>query len=731
MTADAPPDDTGAPRQVSVYDRPSRVSVDPPLGRLDAPLHGRDALIDEIIGPHADAGTLPCVHILCGMGGSGKSHVALEIARRARASGRAVWWVQATRLNSGMREVVSQLGASETQVDHAWAGLVSATDLVWRYLNQARQPWLLIFDNVDDPATLGPAGGVLADGTGWLRHPEAENGIVLVTTRDGNRATWGTWSVLHQVRPLSAEAGAQVLADRAGAEAGDLADAQELARDLGGLPLALRAAGNYLRSVNASPVFRGSTTITTFAAYRSALERRFRSPRGASDVDLDESLGLELVREVDDISLDLLARRDLQQSRPLLNVLACLSVSPVPYEAVLKPAILAASPLFEGLTARQRVKVLEGIGDLALVDFDVRADGTDPAFAHVLSLHPLVHAMFRDRDEVRQHIDEYHRLVMTLLLAATEGQNPDDPAAWSNWDVLVPHVAEAVHEYLAPQRQKHDPETVQRALELTRLAARYLIAVGLPGSAHGIVDPIVRGCAAYDHDPDRPEVLALRHELGRTWLERGQPEMAERVLREVIADRTRVLGSDDADTLASRHKLSKAIMAQRRWPQAEAELRQIVAAEDQVRGPEHWDTMVVRHSLALAVLAQQRAEEAEEMLTAILEVRYRKWPLNQPETWLARHTLARCMQHLGRLDEAERELRATLATVEPRYADRNEVLAIRAGLAAVLLLRGRIDQAIEAYELLLADRRRLLGDAHPDTLQVEGALRRLRAGEDQ
>jgi tetratricopeptide (TPR) repeat protein len=710
------------------YDRPSRVSVDPPLGRLDSPLHGRDDLIDEIMHPADPGGEEPSVHILCGMGGSGKSHVALEIARRARADGRTVWWVQAGRLNSGMREVVSQLGASESQVDQAWSGMISATDLVWRYLNQARQPWLLIFDSADEPATLGPTDGVLADGTGWLRRPEAEDGMVLVTTRDGNRATWGTWSTLHQVRPLDADAGAQVLIDRAGAQAGGLDDARELARELGGLPLALRAAGNYLRSVNASPVWRGSSTITTFAEYRSAVQRRFRSPLDAPDVDLDESLGLEIVQKVDDISLDLLARRGLEQSRPLLNVLACLSISPVPYEVVLKPAILAGSPLFEGMTARQRVKVLEGIGDLALVDFDVQEDVTDPAFAHVLSLHPLVHAMFRDRDEVREQIAEYHGVVMKLLLAATEGQNPDDPAVWSNWDVLVPHLVEAVREYLVP-KHKHDPETVRRALELARLTARYLIAVGLPGSAFDILDPIVRGSATYDHDLDRPEVLALRHELGRTWLERNQPEMADRVLRDVIADRTRVLGSDDPDTLASRHKLTKAIMAQRQWPEAESELRQIVTAEHQVRGPEHWDTMVVRHSLALAVLAQHRAPEAEEMLHAILEVRYRLWPLNQPETWQARHTLARCMQEQGRLGEAEAELRATLATVEPRHADRSEVLAIRATLAVVLLLDGRVDEAIDVYERLLADRRRLLGDFHLDTLQVEHALRRLRNGE--
>ncbi|WP_433530007.1 tetratricopeptide repeat protein [Micromonospora sp. CA-263727] len=707
-----------------MYDRPSRVSVDPPFGRIDSTLHGRQDLIDAILTPAA--GPRSAVHVLWGMGGSGKSHLALEIARRMKQTGRTVWWVQATRLNSGMREVVSRLGASESQVGQAWAGLISATDLVWRFLNETEQPWLLVFDGVDEPASLGPTGGTLVDGTGWLRRPDTDHGTVLVTTRDGNRSTWGNWSTLHAVRPLDVRSAAQVLMDRAGTAAGSVSDAEDLARDLGGLPLALRAAGTLLGSVNTDRVRHGSTTVTTFAGYRAALRRQVSAPLGQTGGDLDESLGLEIVREVNDLSLDLLVRRGLSQCRPLLGVLARLDASPVPYLAVLKPAVLSSSPLFRGLTVQQRNRLLEGLGDLALADFDVRPDVAVPAFAGVLSLHPLVHATFRDHPGQPTDDGGYHRLIMQLLLAATTGQDPDDSAAWPNWDVLVPHLVAAVREYLLPREQKHDREVVRTALELTRLIARYLIAVGLPASAFDILDPIVRDCGTYDHEPASPEILALRHELGRTWLERDQPEMAERVLHVVIADRTRVLGPDDANTLASRHKLARAIMAQRRWPEAEAELRQILSAEDQVRGPEHSDTMVVRHSLASTIFSQGRAAEAEQMLLTILEIRYRRWPHNHPETWVARHTLARCMQEQGRLAEAEQELRDTLATVEPRYTDRSEVLDIRRDLAALHLLQGEIDEALAAYEGLLADLRRLLGDAHDKTVQVEQVLHKLR-----
>ena len=137
------------------------------------------------------------MHVLTGPAGAGKTLVALEIARRAQRRARTVWWVRANRLEAGMRQVALELGAPVSQVTQAWSGWASASDLVWRLLNDAGAPWLLVFDDVANPRELG------GHGTGWLRVPATAKGIVLVTTRDSDSSFWRDWATVHTVSPLS------------------------------------------------------------------------------------------------------------------------------------------------------------------------------------------------------------------------------------------------------------------------------------------------------------------------------------------------------------------------------------------------------------------------------------------------------------------------------------------------------------------------------------------------
>lgn len=155
------------------------------------------------------------VHVLAGLGGSGKSRLALEVADRAQRAGHRVWWVSMPELSLRMRMMAHDLGAPSITVERAWL-LGSAMDLVWKLLNDCPDPWLLIFDNADDPARLGPRDGLVSDGTGWLRKPQNANGTVLVTSRVGNRQKWGDWVGVHKVLPLHEDDGASLLLERTG-----------------------------------------------------------------------------------------------------------------------------------------------------------------------------------------------------------------------------------------------------------------------------------------------------------------------------------------------------------------------------------------------------------------------------------------------------------------------------------------------------------------------------------
>ncbi|MFI6133071.1 alpha/beta fold hydrolase [Micromonospora sp. NPDC051141] len=717
---------SGAPDR-ALTDRPERagrISVEPPLGRLDSPLYGRDQLIEEITsGGRAPAGEPSSVHVLHGLPGSGKSYLALEIARRSRLADRQVWWVSAQRLSSNMREVATRLGAPSGLVDRAWSGDASATDLVWRFLDKAERRWVLIIDNADDPRELDPVDDDLTDGRGWLRPPQDPANLVVVTSRDGDRKTWPAWSRRHAVRPLTDAEGALVLLARAGGGAGTVEQARALSAALGGLPLALRAVGDYLKSVHTTQIYQGRQVLRDFESYRLDLQRRLELPPGAPK--LDELTGLGITAQVFDISLELLARRGLTQAGNLLRVLACLSVGPVPYHRLLDQDVLKRSPLFSEFTAQQQLTVLEGLADLSLLAPDELPEVRIDDFRYVLSLHPLVHGIMRDDRELRRQTTEYHALCAQLLTAAVRGLNPDAAADWDGWYLLAPHTIALARDHLRGSGVRYERLTVLAVLELVRLTARYLLATGLARSAEEILTPVVENCAAYGMSPADREILALRHELARAALEQQRPAEAEALLRDVIAGREAVLTAQHPDTLASRHKLARAIMASNRWSEAEKELRSIVTAEDKVRGPEHSDTMIIRHTLARAVRHQGRTAEAEEMLREILAIRLRHWEPEEPETLLVRHSLARCLFDLSRFDEAEQQLRAALTGLRADEMVRPEVLLLRWTLAQVLIARKDVVAARAVLTGLLEDRERVIGEQHPDTVATRETLARL------
>jgi len=235
------------------------VSLAAPLGRRDPdrPLRGRSALLDEIAGAWERDLAADRIQVLYGLGGCGKTSSARErVARVRKQAGDAIetWWVSAAdsrQLRTGMTAVAFRVGVTDEQVRHG-----EVADLLWQRLAARAGNWLLVIDNADDPAVLATGSAPVKDGSGWLRPRATGRGLVVVTSRDGRKVTWGTLGRLRRVGVLDDDDAAQVLIDHAGIKAGSRQDAAALAHRLGGLPLALRLAGSYLReSVNRPAAF--------------------------------------------------------------------------------------------------------------------------------------------------------------------------------------------------------------------------------------------------------------------------------------------------------------------------------------------------------------------------------------------------------------------------------------------------------------------------------------------
>src|SRR6516225_11517974 len=187
-------------------------------------LAGREVLLAEVEARLAGAdGAGPRLVALCGLGGAGKTSLALEYAHRHLGEAGVCWQLPAEDpavLAAGFGELAAQLGADSGDPVAAVHGVLA--------VSLAR--WLLVFDNAPDRASVARF------------MPPAGPGRVLVTSRN---QIWPPGQAL-DVPVLDSEVAAEFLGSRTGDA--DRRAALELAGELGGLPLALEQAAAYVQA---------------------------------------------------------------------------------------------------------------------------------------------------------------------------------------------------------------------------------------------------------------------------------------------------------------------------------------------------------------------------------------------------------------------------------------------------------------------------------------------------
>ncbi|GAA0505584.1 ATP/GTP-binding protein [Paractinoplanes deccanensis] len=672
---------------------PALPSVTPPWGLRSMPLRGRDEALAALdCDPSGVGGTVTVLH---GIGGVGKTRLALEIGHRAAEKGVLVWWIDvpdAAALEAGIRAVGYAAGA--TQDDFAKS---HPADASWRALNRLGVRWLLVIDNADDPAVMARERP-LAEGRGWIRAPRAP-GTVIITSRDGRPDGWAEWIVSYSLRPLSPEASAAVLLDLA-ESAGNTDHAMRLGERLSGIPLLLHLAGSALRRAGDLPArWSSSATVRTFDDYESALQTNVGSALG-----LDE-----LYQRTWEISVDQLTRTGLPHARTLLLLACCFADAPLPYEDMFDPDVLRASELLSTITPGELLRAVRGLEELGLVMTAPTGIEGRVAETALLYLHPVVRTAGRAHPELANESGPYWRLAVDLLIAVADRADASRSGT-QIWAQISDHAA-ATLAIDSLQRTKGARRVADRDLSrrvsVLRSGSRRLAQNGWDAKSLIVYDALLR--LQRERYGDRhAAVLTTRNERAGVLRAMGRHEEALDELDVVLAVLTDAHGRHHRDVLTARDNRARLLREIGRHGEAMDEFHQLVAAVTNEYGDHHEYTLTVRHERARTSLELERYDDAIAEFDDILAISRSLGESHHFSVLITRHERARALLELKRYDDALAEfddiLAASRSLQEPH---RSSVLITRHERARALVEMKRYDDAITEFDDIL----RIAGDA--------------------
>jgi Tetratricopeptide repeat len=672
-------------------------------------LAGREGLLAELDAQLA-AGEESGLRLvaLVGLGGAGKSSVALEYAYRHLAEVGVAWQFpaeDATVLAAGFGELAAQLGARDM------LDVRDPVASVHGVLAASPAQWLLVFDNAPDRASV--AAFV----------PPAGRGRVLITSRN---QIWPPGQAL-EVPVLNPEVAAEFLVSRTGDADGQAAP--DLARELGGLPLALEQAAAYVQATGENL----ADYLALFRQQRVGMLGR-GEPTGYSET-VATTWRLAFER--------------LQQAEPgavgLLRLLAFCAPEAIPLR-LLHPSPGLGDELGPGI-APVLVPLLED--PLAAKDAIValrRHSLISPPADGSVSVHRLVQAI-----TIAQMPAELAAAWQQAAAAVIEAALPADPESPDTWDAfaeLLPHAQAVLADdsgsmwkivsYLGnsgnyPAARDLQQRLLQAQVRVSgpehpdTLTARGDLAYwnGQAGDPAGARDQVAALLPVRERvlGPEHPDTLADRANLARFTGDAGDAAGARDLYAALLPVRERVLGPEDPSTLRARHGLARWTGEAGDTAGARHQFAVLLPVRERVSGPEHPDTLTARGDLVYWTGQAGDAAGARDQYAALLPVRERVLGPEHPETLTDRHELARWTGEAGDAAGACDQFAALLPVRErvsgPEHPD---TLTTRRHLAHWTAMAGDAAAARDQLAALLPIEERVLGDEYPQTLADRGGL---------
>jgi glycosyltransferase involved in cell wall biosynthesis len=694
---------------------------------------------------------------LHGLGGVGKTQLALEYVYRYADQYDLIWWIPADQKSlalTSLANLCDELGLTQN-VDQQ-----QTADAVLRALSNGSLSWLLVFDNADEPDEILPL-------------VPTSGGHVIITSR--NQA-WSDSSDAIEVNVFARGESIALLRKRGEAISNE--DADRLAATLGDLPLALDQA----RYWQAATGMQVGEYLELFATHSRELMSEGKSPFYPTTVAAFVSLAFEKLRT------------DNPAVAQLLELFAYLGAEPLSVgmlrrarEAMVSEPL--RSVLKEPIRLSRTIRDLRKYG-LAKVDADQR-----------IQVHRLVQAVLRE-DLTKELLAQSKENVQRIFAAANPAQ-PDDTRRYGIvYQEIGPHIiaGELIESEIHGARQVvldqirymyvvGDYEGSRRLGELavaawmgavgegvgpegelTLIAKRHLANalrdLGERERARELDEEVYRSLeASPDFGPEHEHTLATAMSVAVDLRVAGEYRLALDIDQLNVSRHREVFGDEDEQTLRA---LSNSAVNQRilgdfggalavdddlieewrkavgeddprymfcvvnraldlngrgRYPEALESLNRVFTRYRTLLGSGH--TYVLRAARALGVALRKTGQYATALTWAeenFYEYESRLGP-GHDLTLAAAMTFANTLRVNGRLPEARERAVDTVKRYSNLFGDRHPLtLVAQSNLAIVYRALGEDREARKIGQTLLDDMTQLLGAEHGYTLCVASGV---------
>ncbi|KAJ4323146.1 hypothetical protein N0V94_002032 [Neodidymelliopsis sp. IMI 364377] len=721
----------GVPRVSHFVDRPAEMTA-----------------LEETFLPRRKTKSRQIIHVLHGLGGMGKTQLAVEFARRHHSRFSAVLWLDGRTEDSLKRSIASCAGRiPKGQIPEVSRGYAidSNSDVnmvVKDVMHWLARPdngaWLLIFDNVDREYSKRGGDPDAYDVNSYLSG--ADHGSVLITTRLAKLEQLGasqqlsrvndeqaqdilkTWYKKPYGKPILIDASTYVaVADKTPT---DMAEGKRLLQLLDGLPLAIAQAGAYLQ--------QSEVELETYLRFYDEQWTELMETDNMSDAPLQDypdrsvwttwAISYQAIRNQHEHTANLLLLWSFLDNKDLWHGLfATACENSIDVQRMLSARI--------GEIASSEVafsRAMQLLRNYSLVE---KVEATKS-----YATHPVVHRWAHYHQG--KHFEPELRRV---AIVAVGWAYPDDSK--SGWPALqrrlLPH-AQACSVYVAGSQlmqlfngnschgtDSDHTEEMQVVLDGIYWLGRLYADQGKPAEAEEMYKRALQGFEnALGSKNTSRSMLQVVHSLGVLYAEQGKLVEAEKMYEQVLQGYTEALGSKHTSALDIVNNLGVLYQEQGKLAEAEKMYKWALEGCEEALGPKHTLTLDTVHNLAVLYNNQGKLAEAEKMYKRALEGCEEALGPKHTSTLDTVYNLAVLYNNQGKLAEAEKMYERALEGYTDAIGEaqvRQYVPALNAlqNMGILYAEQGKYTEAQEMYSRALSGLQSVFGRSHDRCTKVE------------